>query len=127
MTVQSRNDYLQPSEKFLNEVDFKLILFKLFENKWLILLITGIAVLIGILHTFNTAPKYLSSALIQVDSQLGTANNMQQLLGNMGMTLSPLEKASPAEIEIALIKSRFILNSVVQKLKLNISVDATPL
>jgi tyrosine-protein kinase Etk/Wzc len=124
MTVQSRNDYLQPSEKFLNEVDFKLILFKLFENKWLILMITSIAVMIGILHTFNTAPKYLSSALIQVDSQLGTANNMQQLLGNMGMTLSPLEKASPAEIEIALIKSRFILNSVVQKLKLNISVSA---
>jgi tyrosine-protein kinase Etk/Wzc len=122
MTGPSKNDYLQQSEKFLNEVDFKLILFKLFENKWLILFITAFALMIGILHTFNTVPKYLSSALIQVDSQLGTANNMQQLLGNMGMTLSPLEKASPAEIEIALIKSRFILQSVVQKLKLNISV-----
>ena len=122
MSAQSKNDYNQQPENLLGDVDFKLIFFKLFEHKWLIMVVTGFALALGMLYTFNTVPKYVSSALIQVDSQLGTANNMQQLLGNMGMSLSPFEKASPAEIEIALIKSRFILLSVVEKLKLNIVV-----
>jgi tyrosine-protein kinase Etk/Wzc len=122
MSAQSKTDYNQQPENLLGDVDFKLIFFKLFEHKWLIIFVTGLALVLGMLYTFNTVPKYVSSALIQVDSQLGTANNMQQLLGNMGMSLSPFEKASPAEIEIALIKSRFILLSVVEKLKLNIVV-----
>jgi tyrosine-protein kinase Etk/Wzc len=122
MSDTTKNTLMQQSENILTDLDFKLIFFKLLENKWLISALTGICLFLGALYTFNTAPKYISSALIQVDSQLGSANNMQQLLGNMGMSLSPLERASPAEIEIALIKSRFILQSVVDKLKLNIYV-----
>jgi tyrosine-protein kinase Etk/Wzc len=121
---QSKNDYnnSQPVENILSDLDVKLIFFKLFENKWIIIAVTAIALALGLLYTFNKVPKYVSTALIQVDSQLGSANNMQQLLGNMGISLSPLERASPAEIEIALIKSRFILQSVVDKLNLNIAV-----
>ena len=120
--AQSELNNSQPVENILSDLDVKLIFFKLYENKWLILAVSLIALTLGMLYNFNKVPKYVSTALIQVDSQLGSANNMQQLLGNMGISLSPLERASPAEIEIALIKSRFILQSVVDKLNLNIAV-----
>ncbi|MES2218842.1 MAG: polysaccharide biosynthesis tyrosine autokinase [Pseudomonadota bacterium] len=123
MSGQTKSDYNHPVESILNDLDIKLIFYKLVENKWIIVLVTLIALAIGTLYTFNKVPKYVSTALIQVDSQLGSANNMQQLLGNMGISLSPLERASPAEIEIALIKSRFILKSVVDKLNLNVAVS----
>jgi tyrosine-protein kinase Etk/Wzc len=122
MSGQPKSDYNQPIENFLSDIDIKLIFFKLLENKWIIILSITLALALGMLYTFNKVPKYISTALIQVDSQLGSANNMQQLLGNMGISISPLERASPAEIEIALIKSRFILQSVVDKLNLNIAV-----
>jgi tyrosine-protein kinase Etk/Wzc len=119
---QTKSDFSQVAENLLSDIDVKLIFYKLYENKWIIAFVTIIALALGTLYTFNKVPKYISTALIQVDSQLGSANNMQQLLGNMGISLSPLERASPAEIEIALIKSRFILKSVVDKLNLNIAV-----
>lgn len=121
MSTQSNNEFSPSSEKFLGDIDFKLIFVKFFDYKWLILTITMIACLIGALYALTLTPKYVSTALIQVDGQLGSANNMQQLIGNMGVP--SVDKASPAEIEIALIKSRFILQSVVNKLKLNISAS----
>lgn len=110
------------AEVLLNELDLKKIIFKVYQKKWQILAITLFAFFAAFIYTFNTPPRYLTNALIQVDSQLGSANNMQQILSSAETPFMANSQASPADIEIALIKSRFILQSVIEKLGLNITV-----
>lgn len=111
------------AETLLGEFDFKNFLFKLNHQKWLILIITACTFLIGEFYVHNIRPRYVSTALIQIGSQLGSGNNIQQMLGNMGVSITAEGQVSPADIEIALIKSSFILQSVADKLKLNITVS----
>src|SRR5579862_2865087 len=122
MDNKTKNEYLLNPELLLSEIDFKKIFYLLWHNKWLICFMTAISFLFGFTYTLNIVPKYSSNALVQVDNQLGSANNVQQMLGNMNNGFSAAQ-ASPAEIEIALMKSQFILQSVVEKLKLNISAS----
>lgn len=123
MSTYSKNKPpLYHAETLLEEFDFRKIFYKLIDHKWLILAVTSLCFLLGMFYIINLPPKYVSTALIQVDSQLGTANNMQQMLGSMSTTFSPGGQASPADIEIALIRSPFILQSVMEKLHLNVTV-----
>lgn len=110
------------ADALLNELDLKKVIFKIYQRKWQVIAITFFTFFVTFIYTFNTPPIYLSSALIQVDSQLGSANNMQQILSNAETPFIANSQASPADIEIALIKSRFILQSVIEKLGLNITV-----
>lgn len=110
------------AEVLLNELDLKKIIFRIYQKKWQIIAIAACTFCLAFIYTFNTPPRYLTSALIQVDSQLGSANNMQQILSNAETPFMANSQASPADIEIALIKSRFILQSVIEKLGLNIKV-----
>lgn len=111
------------AEVLLNELDLKKIVFKIYQKKLQVLIITLLTFIGTFLYTVNTPPHYLSSALIQVDNQLGSANSMQQILSSAETPLLSNSQASPADIEIALIKSRFILQSVIEKLGLNIAVQ----
>jgi tyrosine-protein kinase Etk/Wzc len=115
----NRNHQTQHSDLLFNEIDFKRIFFIMWYYKWIILGATLASLLLGLFYTINQVPKYTSSTLIQVDSQLGSANSMQQMLGNMNL-LGAASQASPADIEIALIKSPFILQAVIEQLGLNI-------
>lgn len=105
-----------------NEVDIKELFSKIVNSKYQVIIIALCCFGLSILYVFNISPVYISSALIQVDSQLGSANSMQQMLGNLDATFSSGGQATPADIEIALLKSRFILESVIEQLKLNVSV-----
>jgi len=123
MPSLSKNEFVHQTEVLLSDIDFKLIFLKIINYKWLIIGVTLFIFTLGILYTLSMKPNYVSTALIQVDSQLGSANNIQQMLGTMSTSISSIEKASPAEIEIALIQSRFILQSVIDKFKLLIRVS----
>ncbi len=122
MSTNTKSAPIYRAENLLDGLDIKFILSKLMRQKWLILGFTLISSLIGAFYVFTTMPRYVSTALIQVDGQLGSANSMQQMLGNIGITLSQNGQASPADIEIALIKSSFILQSVIEKLQMNVKV-----
>jgi tyrosine-protein kinase Etk/Wzc len=122
MANGSNNSFVQGTESILSEIDFTTIFMKVLHYKWFILGTTLLAFLCGLFYTFTITPRYVTTALIQVDSQLGSANNIQQMLGSVGSSFTTLEKASPAEIEIALIQSRFILQSVIDKFRLNVRV-----
>lgn len=122
MSTNTKSAPIYRAENLLDGLDIKFILSKLMRQKWVILSFVLISSLLGSFYVFTTMPKYVSTALIQVDGQLGSANSMQQMLGNIGITLSQSGQASPADIEIALIKSSFILQSVIDKLQMNIKV-----
>lgn len=104
-------------------IDFSAIMHQLIEQKWLIILITSICLGIGIYYASKLIPQYQSDVLIQIDG----GENSHSLAG----TLSPKannffafsQNNNEAEVQKALIKSRFILIPVIESLGLNISIS----
>lgn len=91
----------------------------LWESKWIILLTMVIALVIGIYTVSRRVDMYESELLLQIKSNSqygGLASQLSQRL-SIGRGQSDTEAT-----QIALIKSRFILASVIKSLGLDISV-----
>jgi len=85
------------------------------EHRWLVAVITSLALLMGLAWTFISKPVYKADGLIQVEekaSGMSALKDLQPLLGD-STTVS-------AELEI--LTSRMVLGRVIDKLKLDIEV-----
>lgn len=91
----------------------------LWEKKFFLLFCLILGAVVGVLAAYWIRPQYTSDALLQIDVS-GSAS--AKALGDMGALL---ESSSPADAEIELIKSRMVLNDVVEQEKLCYS--ATPI
>ena len=100
------------------------ILHVLWASKWVILLVTTITLSISALYTLQQIPQYQSNILLQVDSrspglgQTGSAIQQMFLGGGAG--------SDSAMTQIALIRSSFVLDPVIEKLGLKIKVSYHP-
>lgn len=101
-----------------DEINLGEILATLLEYKWLIALVTCVAVLLGATWLFVVTPIYQADALLQVeDKKSGGLTALAELQPLLGDSVS-----ITAQLEI--LNSRMILGKVVQQLKLDI--DASP-
>lgn len=113
-----------------NPIDLKGLIQILKTNWRLIAGVTLFFLVLGILYSFTEHPIYQSSALIQVNGNQNSTSGLLQSLGlNNQQDPSALNsifsgQASPADVETALIKSRFIAGEVINELGLNI--EASP-
>jgi tyrosine-protein kinase Etk/Wzc len=82
------------------------------DYKWMVLLVTATAVLLGGMKAFLTQPIYRTDALLQVEEK---ARGLSMLEGLQPM----LDDASSISGELELLRSRMILGQVVDKLKLD--------
>jgi tyrosine-protein kinase Etk/Wzc len=85
------------------------------EYRWLVVVITVAALLIGLVVMFVSRPVYRADGLLQVEeksSGVGSLKALQPLLGD--------DTTVSAEMEI--LASRLVLGRVVDKLKLDINV-----
>ena len=102
-----------------DEIDLGAIIDQLAENKWLILIVTLVTLSIGIFYASRQVPQYQSDVLLQIDSG-------QSGFGSTGPAAQQfLFRSAAAEAtssQIALMQSRFILEPVINKLGLDISV-----
>ena len=102
------------------EIDLATLLRHVLAYKWIILLITGLAIGLGILYSFQLVPQYQSEVLIQVDS---SKSGLGQGLISMPLNIGAISNASNAvSTQIALILSPFILAPVIKDLGLDISI-----
>ncbi|MEQ6341798.1 MAG: polysaccharide biosynthesis tyrosine autokinase [Gammaproteobacteria bacterium] len=87
------------------------------EYKWLMLAVTGLAVILGAGWLFISTPIYQADALLQIEGQKGVSALKE---------LQPLmeEDSTSVSSQLEIIKSRMILGRVVDNLKLDIV--ATP-
>lgn len=85
------------------------------EGRWLIAIVTGTILLIAIAYCVLTSPIYEANLLIQVEKNQDGANS---LIGEMS-SLFNLE--SPATAEIEILKSRFVVGSAADELRLYLS------
>ncbi len=98
------------------EIDLGELLGVLIENRWLIIAITLLAVLIGAYKAYTAVPIYQADGLLQVEEKTSGLSNLD--------VTAMLEDYTPVNAEMEILKSRSVLGPVVDKLKLDIS--ATP-
>ncbi|GAB6387091.1 polysaccharide biosynthesis tyrosine autokinase [Stutzerimonas marianensis] len=100
-----------------NRIDLARILRAAFDNKALILCITGLFALLGGAFAFVATPVYLASAMIQIEPKKTAITGVPEIVAKP-------DSVSQAVTEIELIKSRAVLGRAVTELKLYI--DARP-
>lgn len=101
-----------------DEIDLLRFLNQLWSKKWLVLTMTLAGLVCGALSILWTTPQYRSDVLLQIDQTESASKGLvADLASGMGGAVSNSTAA-----QIALIQSRFILDSVVQLLNLNIDV-----
>jgi tyrosine-protein kinase Etk/Wzc len=101
------------------EFDFASLFYLFLENKWLILLITSITLFFGAFYASKQVPQFQSSILLQMSDKQQNAGG---LFGAQSMINFSFRSENPATIQTSLIKSRFILQPVIESLGLNINL-----
>ena len=94
----------------------------LWRHKFLLLQFVLLGTVIGVVIGFWIRPGFTSDALLQIDVRGNKSGNvMSKTMGDMGALF---DVTSPADAEIELLKSRMVLNYVVQEE--NLMYSATP-
>ncbi|MBA3662142.1 MAG: polysaccharide biosynthesis tyrosine autokinase [Gammaproteobacteria bacterium] len=101
---------------FLEKIELRAILYPIWVNKWFISLIMLITLLIGITYGYLKTPLYSSNVLLQHEEN-GTLLGIESF---PAASLLSSKSKSAADVQTALIKSRYILEPVVRALKLDI-------
>lgn len=101
------------SEKKFSLVEYLDILI---DNRWLIAIVVGVMLLLGVAYAFFGRPMYETNVAVQVED---SGNSAGSFLGDAASSL--LSVKTPAAGEIEIIKSRAILGQAVENTKLYIS------
>uniref|UniRef100_A5WC15 Non-specific protein-tyrosine kinase n=1 Tax=Psychrobacter sp. (strain PRwf-1) TaxID=349106 RepID=A5WC15_PSYWF len=109
-----------PNDKAIkddNEIDLMALLLALLRGWKTILATALLGLLLGVTYSRYVQPTYQTDALLQID-------NKSKSIAALGANISELvgEESTPAETERELIKSRMVLQPVVEKLHLDIKL-----
>lgn len=108
-----------PFEKSgLERMDLYALLYPLWLNKWLIILTIAVSLTLGIFYICLKAPQYNSNILLQMEEK----NSLLDLGNSPLNSMLPANGRSSAEVQTALIMSRYILEPVIENLSLNLRV-----
>lgn len=102
-----------------NMIDLKGVLFSLFAQWKLILVCALLSVLAVLLYLRTAAINYKVDAIVQVEESRGAS---AALLGNLSSVIGQMS-SSNAEVEV--LKSRNILESVINRLNLDLQITST--
>lgn len=108
---------MQSHERQSEEVDIKALMYDLLAHKWLILACVLVCLGGAGIYAMRLVPQYQSSVLLQVDSKQpgfggGMSSGLSALFGG--------DAGGSAVTQIALIRSPFVLEPVIESLGLNI-------
>lgn len=121
-TTQSQQ--FQTTSSNDEEIDLVQLLNQLIANKWLILLVTLIALGVGYIVAHQKVKQYQADVMLQVDV---IRPGFGQGGGAAAFALGAGLSNASAETQIVLIKSRVILDPVIESLGLDINVKPMPL
>jgi tyrosine-protein kinase Etk/Wzc len=98
-----------------DEINLGDLLGVLIENRWLIVAITAAALLVGAYKAFTAVPIYQADGLLQVEEKYSGLSNFDSSM--------MFEYYSPVNTEIEILRSRSVLGTVVDNLKLDIYAE----
>lgn len=99
-----------------DEIDLSELLSVIMDGRWLILAVAAVILGIGGAYAFLATPIYKADSLIQVEEKGGGIKGLE-MLSEM------FEGEATSDAEIELIRSRAVLNQVIDKLHLDISAE----
>lgn len=114
MTTDSRSIAQDDAE----EIDLRQLLGTLVDHKWWILIITGAFLVASVAYVFLVTPIYRADAIVQVEPKTPSLPGLTDLSQSLGINAGTAEAAT----EIALIKSRSVVGSAVDALRLDIEI-----
>ncbi|MCQ4280017.1 polysaccharide biosynthesis tyrosine autokinase [Pseudomonas stutzeri] len=112
MTTMPRPIYETKEDK---DIDLAHLFDTFLNNRALILTITGFFAALGVAYALLATPVYLASAMIQIQAKGG--------LPSLTDVVGTAPAVSPAQTEIALLKSRSVVGSAVEDLNLDIIIE----
>ncbi|MAE39600.1 MAG: lipopolysaccharide biosynthesis protein [Psychrobacter sp.] len=115
MTIDSKNSAKTAVEKEDDEIDLMALLLALLRGWKTILFFAILGLLIGILYSRYVNPTYKSEALIQIDEK---SSGISALGGDISELIGAEDSKAQAEAE--LIRSRMVLEPVINSLNLRI-------
>ncbi len=104
--------------KFADEIDLRNLIQPLKAEKWYVIISVLVIFLISVAYAVLKPPVYQSNVLLEVQDD---QNNLNKLTTNM-LPLNSNETSSTNK-QIALIKSRYIIEPVITNLALNIHIQ----
>ena len=118
MSTDTSNPAQSKKQAAEDEIDLLALLFTLLRGWKTILLFALLGLIIGVLYARYVNPTFKSDALIQIDEK-------SQGISALGANISELVSSdvSPAQTEAELIKSRMVLQPVVDLLHLSIRLN----
>ncbi len=112
-----KKDFFAPFME--DRVDLRELFYVLLAEKKLILLITAAFVMLAVLYAMTLGPRYDANVLLQIENKSsGGAFGNNQMTAMMGGNTS-----EPADIQTALMKSRFILAPTIESLGLDVAIQ----
>jgi tyrosine-protein kinase Etk/Wzc len=100
-----------------DEIDLRELAGVLLDHKWLIAGITGLFFVVSVAYALLSAPVYQAQAMVQVESKMPSIPGLADL-SSLGLDGS----SSAATTEVALITSRAVVGTAVDRLKLDTQV-----
>ncbi len=100
-----------------DEIDLSELIGTLIEAKWLISIIAGVFLVVGVFYALVATPIYQADAVLQIEEKSGG-------MPGLGDLSDMLTTDALAATEIEIIKSRNIIGKVVDKL--NLTINAQP-
>ena len=100
-------------------IDLKQLIGIVMGQRWLAVTIVAVCFALAALFAWRMPPIYQSNVLVQVNNDVSGTSMLSDL--SMNPLGGKMGKASPAQIQTALIHSEFILNPTVEALHLDIS------
>ena len=94
-----------------DEIDLGRLIGHLIDHKWWIISITAVFMVFGVAYALIATPIYKADALLQIEEK----SSGMAALGEMGEMFA---QESKADAEIAIMKSRMVIGSVVDQLDL---------
>ena len=117
MTPQAKEFQMYQSPPEIEEDDINLgdLIGVLIENRWLIVVITVVALMIGSYKAFTAVPIYQADGLLQVEEKSPGLTNLD--------TSSMFDDYALVNAEIEILRSRSVLGTVVDNLQLDIYAE----
>jgi len=112
MTTMPRPIYETKEDK---DIDLAHLFDTFLNNRGIIAAITGFFAVLGIAYALLSTPVYLATAMIQIEAKSG--------LPSLTDVVGTAPAVSPAQTEIALLKSRSVVGGAVEALNLDIIIE----
>lgn len=104
-----------------DKLEWERLIGPLWDNRWRILLVTGVAGILGCAYALMATPIYQATALVQVEKQLSGDSLLRETLdSSIGGSIG---QNSATQDEVSLAKSRYVIGKTVDDLGLTVRIS----